>query len=1280
MRVRIGVVVLALAALVGVSARAQVGTSSITGVVADASGARIPGATVTAINEATNATNRSATSAAGTFAFPSLPAGSYTITVESQGFERFVAQHNVLSVGSPLVLNAALKVGAVSQTVQVEGTYERLQTTNATLSDVVTGMALRNLPLNGRNPLNLIVFEPGLVQQSNGAAGSDTHVNGSRDRAFNVTLDGIDINEPSVPNPQSNVFGVNSDNIAEYRIITQDPTPQFGRNSGANIVLTTRGGTNDLHGDLHESFRNPVLDANDWFSNALGSPRAALKLNQYGAQVGGPILKNKLFFFGSWQGARFSNSESIADAFGIPGVYTASARQGLFRYVVGTVNGTSHNTAALVDGQGNLLPGINQCSATITTNCIATYNIPGNDPAHIGLDKTMSAFADAEPLPNSFTARGDALNTAGFVWNPTQTQPEADWLGRVDYTIGPNDSAFARYLISFRDTLGGDFLNGRPVLFPGFPPLGGVKRRPSGLAVGYRHVFSPQVVNEFTMGYGRFLFNFLFALANPNFPNIPPFNTSNISSPFNTAGSQTARTLTTIQYVDNLSINHGSHFFSLGTNIRFLQHNDVRSFVGGVIAAPNVNFSGSARPPENLGFAFPGNISSTDSGTLAQAIDELVGLPSSVTQAYFADGLSAFDPNGNYVRGPRIHQYDFYAQDQWKAKSNLTVTYGLRYEYNAPGTEARNLILGPNGAPDQFSTNGPLTFVPKSSFWSRSNAIGLLPRIGVAWDPTGKGKMVIRSGFGMAFDTISTFQLVPILGLVPGTSAACAVSISDSSGVTTAKSSSSFCTIPAGVTSRVAGGFPLSLPQPTAAPSTFTSPAAQGFRTAPPAGGVDPNLKNPAVYQWDVDIQRSIGHDTVLDVAYVGNRGTHLLRAYDLNQDIINHDGYLQSFAIARQNFIQCGNPNGTAGCGQAPGILSSLFGGKISTVSTVTTDLLFNAAGALANFIDSNDFNSMVAATGRPNFFRPNPQFSSFFWLDTGGDSSYNALQIHLRRHEANADFGAAYTYAKSIDDMSVDPVGATSGGGLSSTNSHTPTDIYNFTADRGRSAFDRTQVLAGYFVWNLPFGHGQRFGSHVSSWANEVIGGWTGTSIVSASSGEPFSVLSGELSNSNTHVSYADVIGPVPNASLVFGAPRVTGPEMFNVGSLITNKTDPHVGCVPVNGGQSFFCVPPPGSDGGLGRDIFNGPNFWNVDIGLAKRFPITERVGLQFRTDFFNAFNHQNFDNPVGASSGSPRIISSVFGQSCCSAVSVPSDSSVLATGEPYRVVQFALRLSF
>ena len=1272
--------VLVAALLLALQAGAQVGTSSITGVVNDPSGARIPGARVTALNEQTNISYQTTTTAAGTYAFASVPVGSYTITVEAQGFKKWVGQHNVLNVGAPLVVNITLQVGSLESTVRVEGAYERLQTTNATISDVVTGSEIRNLPLNGRNPLNLINIEPGLIQTSTNAVGSGTHINGSRDRAFNVTLDGIDVNEPSVPNPQNNVFRLNTDNVAEYRILTVNATPEFGRNSGANIVLTTRSGTNEFHGDIYEYFRNPVLDANEWFANALGQARGNFKLNQFGASVGGPIVRNHAFFFGSWEGQRLAIGMPIAEAFGsVPAVYTSAARQGLFRYVVGTVNGLDHNSPALVDSQGNLLPGIPTCSATITTNCIATYNIPANDPQHIGISSVMGSFFNATPAPNNFQTIGDGLNIGGFVWSPGQTQPEEHFLGRVDYQIDDRNSLFARYMIAFADTKGGDFLNGRPTVFPGFPPLGGVVRRPSGLAVGYRHTFSPELVNEFTMGYSRFLFSFLFGKANPNFPNIPPYSPSNVTTPYNIFGPQTARTLTTIQYVDNLSFNHGSHFYRTGFNIRFLQHNDARSFVGSVVAAPQVSFSASARLPENAGFVLPSNMSPDDKSRLEQTINELLGIPSSIGQAFFADGLNAYDPDGQYVRGARIKQYDLYVQDEWKATRRLSLTYGFRYEYNPPGTEARNLILAPDKPVSRFSQTGPITFIPKDHFWHRQNGFGFLPRVGAAWDPFGSGKMVVRAGFGMSFDTISTFQLVPILGLVPGSSAACTVSIKDTSGGPVASSSSTFCPIPAGATARVGQGFPTSLPQPTALPGSFVSPAVQSSLTAPPAGGIDPNLKNPTVYQWDLSIQRDLGHEIILEVAYVGTHGVHLLRGYNLNQLRINHDGYIQDFIQARNNYLQCNNPNGTSSCGQKPQMLASLFGGTIPSTSRVTTDLIFNAAGDLAALIDSSFFSQMVAATGRPDFFRPNPQFGSFFWMDSGGNSVYHGLQVRVRRHEPNLDFGGSFTFGKSIDDMSNDPVGAVSSGAVGN-NSRTPTNIYNFRIDRGRSDFDRTMVFTSYFIWNLPFGRGQRWGSGVAGWLNQIIGGWSSTGLVTVMTGEPFSVLSGRFTDSNIRHSYAQLVGQMPHTNMIFNAPGVIGPTMFDTGTYISSKTNPLVGCLPFNNGLTFLCTPPPGSDGNLGRNVFNGPGYFNVDLSVGKRFPITERWALQFRADFFNAFNHPNFDNPRNSTNGSFRINSSVFGQTCCFTVGLPSNASVIALGEPYRVVQLAMRLTF
>lgn len=1268
--------------------RAQVSTSGITGTVTDPSGALIPNAKVTATDEATGVHQATQTTSAGLFSFPSMTPGAYTIEIEATGFDRYVGKGNILTVGQPLVVNVKLQVGSTATTVEVQGNYERLQTTNATLGNVIDRRAIQNLPLNGRNPLNLIALEPGLVQRSNGGAGSGTHVNGSRDRAFNVTLDGIDINEPSVPNPQSNVFRLNTDNVQEYRVITQDPTPEYGRNSGANVSIVSRSGANDFHGTVYDYFRNPSLNANEWFANGSGLPRDQLRLNQYGADVGGPIIKDKTFFFASWEGQRLSDSASISNALGfVPSVYTSAARSGIFRYVAGTVtasNGKSFtaNSPGMVDAQGNLLPGIVNCATPSATNCVASYNIFANDPSKIGEDSVMGKFINSEPLPNSFT-HGDGLNFAGFQWSPSFHQPEARWLARVDEQFNDNNSMFVRYLIDFADTLGGDFLNGRPRVFPGFAPLGEVRRRPSNLAVTYRHVFSPQMVNEVTAGYGRFLFDFAFGRANPSFPNIPPFRPANITSPFlNQSG--TARWLTTKQLVDNLTYTHAAHTIRAGINFRLVDHNDQRSFVGGVNNAPQVFFSGVAggRPP-TASFNLPGNISSSDIGPLENSINEFLGIPSSETQAFFSSGLSGYTPSGLYVRGARLHQYDFYGQDEWKWRPNLTVTYGARYELNRPATEANNLILGPNQPFGNFSQTGPISFVSKKTFWNRDNALSIAPRVGIAWQPFKDGKTVVRAGYGIAFDTVSTFELVPVLGLVPGSSAGCSLTISDgSSGPTPASN----CAIPSGAGQRIAGGFPLTLPQPSLPPSAFATPPVARSSLAPFAGGVDPNLKNPAVYEWDLSVEHDLGKKTVLEADYVGKRGTHLLRAYNLNQLKLNHDGFLQDFGIARSNLLQCGDPNGTSGCGQPVPLLPGLFGGTIPTTGgngkSVSTDLQFNAAGALAALIDSdkNFFPSMVSFTGKPDFFRPNPQFGQVFWLDSGGDSYYHALQLQVRRHETSVDFGGAYTFGKSIDDMSVDPVGATSGGAVGN-NSRTPTDIYDFRIDRGRSDFDRTQVFTGYVVWNLPVGRGQRWASQAGGALNQLIGGWSASAIVTAMSGEPFSVLSGRFTNSNIRSSRANIVGSTPPTGLFFNGAGVAGPLAFNFaqGSYIVNRTDPNLGCLPMQNG-SFFCTPPPGSDGTQGRNIFNGPKFTNLDISLSKQFPLTERWKLQFRSDFFNAFNHPNFDNPLNSTDGSESITSGGFGQACCVAVSVPSSTSVVSVGEAYRVIQFALRLSF
>src|SRR5215471_18403484 len=355
---------LLLVLLVATIASSQVSTSRIEGTVVDNSNAVVPDAQVKATNEGTGVTYEVKTSSSGTYEIPSVTPGPYTVTVTVKGFETFSSQHNVLSTGAPLVVNATLKVGGTTEVVEVQGSYQRIETTNAAVSDVMTTQQVKELPLNGRNPLSLVTLEPGVTQRTTQAAGSGTHVFGSRDRAHNVTIDGIDANESTVPNPQGNIQRLNPDNVQEFRTITLGATAEDGRNSGANVIVATRGGSNALHGSVFYFNRNTVYNANEWFSNYEDRQRPDLKLNEYGFAVGGPIIKNKTFFFGSFQHNSIKQTEPISATnvgvaqFGAPTVYTSLARTGIFRFVRGAINvaGTTvtGNSPLLLDSNGSL--------------------------------------------------------------------------------------------------------------------------------------------------------------------------------------------------------------------------------------------------------------------------------------------------------------------------------------------------------------------------------------------------------------------------------------------------------------------------------------------------------------------------------------------------------------------------------------------------------------------------------------------------------------------------------------------------------------------------------------------------------------------------------------------------------------------------------------------------------------------------------------------------------------------------------------------------------------
>ncbi len=1299
---------------------AQTGTSNITGTVRDTAGAVVPGATVKARNEATGVTSTQTTNDSGLYSFASLPVGDYTITVEKQGFKTLQKTNNALTVGTPLTVDGALEIGQVSETVTVTGGTEQLQTANATLGNVVEQKVIETLPLNGRNPLTLLLLEPGVTQRSFGGAGSGVHVNGSRDRAYNVTIDGIEANESSVPNPVSNLYRITPDNIQEYKVTTNNATAEEGRNSGASISIATRAGTSEFHGTGFFFLRNEALNSNEWYANAQKNVKPLIRMDQFGFEMSGPIKKNKTFFFGSYSYNRVDFTQPIDQTFGFPVVYTAEARSGVFRYfvpdpanpvVIGGSTITRNSTLLVNPSTGALLVPV--CATPTSLRCVRTYDIRttgvgGNNTTGRALDTTVATLLKAYPNPNNFAAAGDGLNTATYAWNPPTAIRGPAINGRIDHNFNANNSMFVRYLWSDYNTLKGDPLNGRPQVYPDNPPQGEVFRRTSNLAISYRRVISPHLVNELTAGFGRFGFLFTQGEANPAWPDVPPFNFNTISEPYiNTP--RTARWVTTPQLLDNLSFVSGAHVFRGGLNFRFYRHVDQRGQPGGINVTPSVTFSATTRPTfvgttGNSGFAVASNINSTDATNLGSLINNLYGLPASMTQVFIAnlkdDVFLPFKVGNNislYAEKHNLDQYNFYFQDEWKVRPNLTLNYGARWEFNPPANTspgdnvfvaATPIVRTPLPANPTVNQPGAVSFV-KARHWyegSFNGAIG--PRFGLAWSPDFKSgvlrtlfgdgsKSVIRLGYGIAFDTISSFQVTAAAGRIPGLVQSCTTSFNTAA--------SAFTTITAGcvnsatINNTVAGGFPTQLPAPSVKPTSLLTPPQQLRTNAPPITVFDPKMKLPTVHEWNFSVQRELPGGFVMQAAYIGRRGERLFMAYDANQ--VNPDSIIPSFLIMQQNRAKGCSPSGAAAgtctTGVAPPLLTQLQtqGGLSATAaasflnsSTTTTELDINGAGSFAQRIEDNTLGLKL---------RPNQQFALITYLSNEGDSNYHAAQFTLRRRfSSGLGLSMAYTFGKSIDNQSVDPVGAASGGGLSTTTSRAVIDNRNWSLERGRSDFDRSHVLQAASVWEVPLGKGKRFLGSSHGIVNQVLGGWTVNSILAFMTGEPFSVRSGSFTANGSHESRAGVQIPVEAQLQEIAGSSLPGPVLFKPVGINAVTGQPFTCGVDLT---QTFCLPAPGQNG-AGRNIFIAPHYWNLDLGFIKMFPITERVKVQFRMEMFNALNHANFDNPVSASTGSPSIRSSVFASACCATVAPPSTQTIVQTGESARVIQFAAKFQF
>lgn len=1222
MRMRSALSLVVLLTICSTTAFSQGTTSRITGVVTDPSKAVVLGATVTVTNEATNSSYRTTSGASGVYVVDSLQIGTYTVTVEAQGFKKFASKGNVLSIGVPTTVNATLEVGSTELTLAVQGGYDLVQTdTSGNLGTVVDNVSLTQLPIvgvRGRNPLDLVMTVPG-VQDAGNATGGGTSVHGSRDRAWNYTLDGIDTNETSAGGSQLSPTRQNPDSISEFRVLTGNFTAEYGRDSGGQVIMVTKSGTNNFHGTGFWFYQSPILNANgaDIKENELahGQPniRPQFVQNIYGGSVGGPIIKNKTFFFVNVQLLHALNSPFLTRT-----VYTNAAKSGLFRYVVGQRNAPFGTANASVDANGNPLP-------TLT---YGSYNIPGHDPSAIGLDPAMQKFLALAPSPNNFTV-GDGLNTAGFSFVAHQLEQQVDETFKIDHIFNQNQSIFGRWASGHQNTFGDTANSGSP-RFPGLPDSVDTLRSPRNLAINWRWNPSTTTTNEFVVGMNRF--GFVFGIPSADAGAATPFVPNLVTAPLLTAKGN-SRILTTYQLVDNFTKVKNAHTLRWGGNFRYARHIDHRFGIGNLNALPQVTFDIATNPVPasfNVTTSTPG-MNATDRINLQSAINDLLGRIGQIQQGYAAADLNTFRPAGSFnLIDARWPEYDLYGQDTWKIRPNLTIDLGLRLEMRpAPYlTNFPNLVPNQPVAFGQASGGGlvpsdTLQWVKGDYFKSRWNNLG--PSVGFAWDPFGNGKTSVRANYRIAYDRLNTFSFSStVFQGLPGLTAQVIDTTSGQAGLRAQNWKS---------------------PAPVGSPqaNTLLPPFSLNSITV-----ADPNMRIPTVNMWALSVQREVARNTVVTLTYNGRKGTGLYGGYDANQVDYTSNGFLDAFKI-----VQAG--------GQSP-LFDQLFSADTRNTSHLSGANFVRSNTTLNALLNSGSVAGMALAIsqrlqggvpllvsdGLPaSFFQPFPQvLFGLNVLTTHDYSLYHGLDAQVERRFNNGLlFSAAFTWSKSEDTRSFDPTFTTVAQGSSQSAADTPFDNRRPRLNWAPSDFDHTRVWRGNWVYELPFGKSKRWGAHWNRVMDEVLGGWEVSGDAIYESGRPITLYAGSSVAGSTPAGTfsSDVVTPLScfgNCNPYLGhaySDAARGQQFF----FNFQPFDSTTNCATSTDGRTKLCIPGPGQFSNIGRNYFRQGINANVNATIGKSFRVTEAQSLQARLEVQNLTNSQMYDT-----FGSQNLQSSVF----------------------------------
>ncbi len=1137
-----------------VAGLAQVATSRLEGTVQDATGAVIPGATVSAVNVKTDVGSTTTSNAQGLFVLPSLQPGMYTVTVEAQGFRKAVISNVELNVAGTVSQLVKLEVGSVADSITVEANAVRVQISESQISQAVTLRDIDTLPQLARGPMVLTVYQPGV--QIDPGDSSYSHVNGLRQGSNNSTLDGIDVNDHVAPRLGASNTLINTDSVSEFRMVTSGGKAEYGRNAGGQVEMITRSGTNEWHGNVFDYHRNTVLNANDFFNNTQGAKSPARPKyirNIFGGSLGGPLVRNRTFIFGNYQADR-TRQEIITNRT----VLTPEAKKGVFRWRP---------------------PG---------SAAVQSFDIARNDPRGLGIDRPMAELLKLVPDPNNNDV-GDGLNTAGYRFNNPNNSLSDQYTIKVDHHFRNGPHAFFRW--SQGRTSAMDSLNGYEATYPGQLP-GMREGRPWGFSVGSDWVITSRIVNETRVGRQRPKTDWLKPARLP----APMVNPNSFVSPLATNYYQ-GRSTPVTEITDNLSIVRGKHTFKTGANLRFTTFWHKRDDY----IWPNVYLStGSGNaPPSNLGPA-GSIIASADRQRFDNLYNDLLGRMSEVRVYYYSD-LEKFQPAGTpRVHTLKHHEYGYFFQDDWRLRSNLTVNVGLRWEFLGVPFEIDQLqgVLDKAAmvnATGRFSDSK----IQRGANWYKNDYNNFGPRIGLVWSPGAGGKTAIRAFYGLFYDRMIGATTSYADRNTPGFQQT--VSVFPNAG---------------GADARLAGGIPVG-PQPPA-------PVLQLPPTRSTSIGLfDPNLRTAYVHNYSLSLQREIFRNTVVEAAYVGNRGVKLFMQVDYNQPRIYEDFLgafreLQAYRLGR-------------GTVSANNTLVRIFGSADRAISSIGASVVEQGrVGSAADTVDRNNYSRYAAAGVSDYYLRNGPQFNQLILGTHFGRSYYDSLQINVRRQTGALKVNANYTFSKSIDSISEE------GNGFTNT-----VDNYNLRLNRGRGDTDRPHVFNSAIIYSLPIGQNRRLAGHAPRWLDTLIGGWDVGLLSVWESGGVRTISSGRASGPTTNSMSANYSGD------------------RNIGSVMRRGDGVYYFTQEEKDRFSFAEA---GSIGNSGRNAFRGPRYFNVDVSLVKRFRITERTSITYRAEAYNLLNNVNFGG-LGASLLNPTSLGKL--------------SSTV--GSP-RIMQMALRLEF